>query len=412
MSSNFVMIPRELLDNLRYRRSSYVHILVHLWLKAKYAPDPSTFNGEPVILQRGQCVTGRDTISRETGIHPSTVKRELKWLELDQQISIRSCRTSSLITVINYDCDRHEKRPSDQQTANQRPATDQPSTTYINREAKSETETGNILYAPPTHSTSGSDGGNPDAKSVARHAAEIGVAPAVASEFHAYYEKHHWQTKNGTPIRNWKVALSSWDKRQKERDAAQKAATSVSATTPQVVATADTTTPQVAAEVAAKVETKPASQVPATVADEDDDGDDEYDKHIEAVLEDRKKNGPYDSALVYGKYIPTRDESRASRPSDGALIEPRFGAYMVDRKCTSYPTTIDKGIFIRYVRPNTPAFEAGLLTDDILLKVNGIEISDNDHFVEVAARYRRKPLALNILRDGQTIEKEVLLGQS
>ncbi len=274
MSSGYVKVYRSLLDHEIIRDSEALAVWLFLLLNATYKPYGSFFNGHWVILQPGQLITGRKSISEKTGVGESKVRRVLKRLKRAQQIDQQTSNTSSLITVLSWDRYQSSGQQADQPEASQRPTDGQPEATNNKSEVENkEPSMGSIYCASESvaHSTSGSDRGNPTSDAVARYAAENDVAPAVAAEFYAYYEALRWHTKKtGESITNWKRLLKSWVKRQEEqKEATLKAKVKADATTSQAPIIWGATS---------KVKTKPTRQVHEDDGDQDDYEDDDGDE--------------------------------------------------------------------------------------------------------------------------------------
>lgn len=85
-----------------YTDSHYVHLWLHLVLKANHSGKEFMFSGKMITLKRGQFVTGRKKIAQETGIQVSKVERILKWFETEQQIEQRTNMQNRIITILNY----------------------------------------------------------------------------------------------------------------------------------------------------------------------------------------------------------------------------------------------------------------------------------------------------------------------
>jgi hypothetical protein len=79
------------------------------------------FNNEEVSIKRGSLITGRHALSRETGIHESTIYRKLKVLEKVGFSHIKSNNKYSMITIYNYDaynCINYQGKQHIEQPAN------------------------------------------------------------------------------------------------------------------------------------------------------------------------------------------------------------------------------------------------------------------------------------------------------
>lgn len=96
------MLFRSLGEHPRYADSAYVHLWVHLLLKATHQPIKRIFGGEEIVLRPGELITSRDSISSQTGINPSKVERLLRMMVKSCQIEQRTSNTNRVITITNW----------------------------------------------------------------------------------------------------------------------------------------------------------------------------------------------------------------------------------------------------------------------------------------------------------------------
>jgi len=89
---------------------------------------------------------------------------------------------------------------------------------------------------------------------------------------------------------------------------------------------------------------------------------------------------------------------------------PRLGIYFEDltdelrKKVES-----NKGVYIIAVMKDSPAFNADLLKDDIIRKLNNTEIIDKKHFANLIAENKGQRIELEIFRNEKTIIKQIQL---
>ena len=102
-SSGWVRVFRSLTSKGYYKRSNYVHLWVHILLKANHKGSKFFWKGQEYTLKPGQFITGRNKLSEETGISPSTIERILKCFESEQQIGQRKTNGFRLISVTCWD---------------------------------------------------------------------------------------------------------------------------------------------------------------------------------------------------------------------------------------------------------------------------------------------------------------------
>ncbi len=85
-----------------YNKSQYVHLWVHLLLKANHAPKEFMWNNQIILVKEGQFITGRKELSKQTGISETTIERILSLLESEHQIGQQKTTKYRLITIINW----------------------------------------------------------------------------------------------------------------------------------------------------------------------------------------------------------------------------------------------------------------------------------------------------------------------
>jgi len=69
----------------------------------------------------------------------------------------------------------------------------------------------------------------------------------------------------------------------------------------------------------------------------------------------------------------------------------------------------NKGVQVRVVIKNSPAYDADILRGDILMSFNKVEVRDPDHFFALVDRARGKTVPVLLDRDGQQLKKDVTL---
>lgn len=102
MHHGWIKIHRKLKEKGFYQNSQYFHLWVHLLLSANHAAAEYMTNGHIIHIKEGQFLTGRELLSKETGIPASTIERILKMLENEQQIEQQKTSKYRLITIVNW----------------------------------------------------------------------------------------------------------------------------------------------------------------------------------------------------------------------------------------------------------------------------------------------------------------------
>jgi len=128
MHNGWIKLHRKLLEKGFYKKSTYVHLWVHLLLSANHATNEFMWNGSIILVKEGQLITGRDQLSKSTGIHRSSIERILKMLEIEQQIEQQKTTKYRLITIVNWD----SYQKADSITSNKRATSEQQASTNKN----------------------------------------------------------------------------------------------------------------------------------------------------------------------------------------------------------------------------------------------------------------------------------------
>jgi hypothetical protein len=102
MKQGYIKLFRKFSETSFYKDAHAVQLAIHLLLKANHAEQKMIFDDEEITIKRGQTVTGRFTLSGETGMNPSMVYRKLQTLKKVCFLDIKANNRYSLITIIKY----------------------------------------------------------------------------------------------------------------------------------------------------------------------------------------------------------------------------------------------------------------------------------------------------------------------
>ena len=108
-----------------YQKSEYVHLWIHLLIKANHKGKEYFMNNETIKIERGQLVTGRKKLSSETGISESKIQRILKCFESEQQIEQQTNSRNRIITILSYSEYQDSEHQIEQQANNKRTTSEQ-----------------------------------------------------------------------------------------------------------------------------------------------------------------------------------------------------------------------------------------------------------------------------------------------
>jgi predicted transcriptional regulator len=101
-NTGFIKVHRKLLQSSFYNRSQYVHLWLHLLLKANHAGKKIIWNNKEIELQPGQLITGRIKLETETGINQNTIQYILKFFENSNMIQQRNNSQNRIITIVSW----------------------------------------------------------------------------------------------------------------------------------------------------------------------------------------------------------------------------------------------------------------------------------------------------------------------
>jgi len=118
ISNGWVKIFRSIQDKSYYQKSEFVHLWVHILLKANHKEKEFWFNGGPMLCPRGSFVTGRKQLALETGINEHKVERILKVFESAQQIAQQKSNKNRVIKVLEYSSYQDDAQQNAQQMHN------------------------------------------------------------------------------------------------------------------------------------------------------------------------------------------------------------------------------------------------------------------------------------------------------
>lgn len=145
MHNGWIKLHRKLLEKGFYKKSTYVHLWVHLLLSANHAPNEFMWNGSIILVKEGQLITGRDQLSKVTGIHRSSIERILKMLEIEHQIEQQKTTKYRLITIVNWDSyQKIDSTPSNKRATSEQQASTNKNDKKIKNEKKDTAQSAEV----------------------------------------------------------------------------------------------------------------------------------------------------------------------------------------------------------------------------------------------------------------------------
>lgn len=116
VGKGFTLLHRKIQETEFYRKDSQaVHLWVHLIMSANYTDAAVKTEYGVIQLQRGQFITGRNTLATETGIEPNRIQYLLKKFKKLGMIETASPGKFTVITIAKYAEYQGEIVPEDSQ---------------------------------------------------------------------------------------------------------------------------------------------------------------------------------------------------------------------------------------------------------------------------------------------------------
>ena len=117
----WIKIHRQILDNpIICKDSDHLSVWIYLLLNATHKEIPALFKGEKIILQPGQLITGRKSMSEKLKIPESKIYRVINEYKSEQQIKQQTSNKNSLITILNWNKYQQSEQQNEQQMNNKR----------------------------------------------------------------------------------------------------------------------------------------------------------------------------------------------------------------------------------------------------------------------------------------------------
>ena len=200
MGVGWIKLYRKLEKWEWYLDSHMVHLFIHMMFKA----NRETKQWQGITIERGQFISGRKTLSTETGISEQTIRTCIKRLKSTNELTNKTTNKYTVFTVVNYDLyqskEEDNQQTNQQLTSNQPTTNQQPTTTKEYKEVKNKRNIGR--FTPPT------------CEQVFAYAKEANLN-VDAKAFVDYYASKGWVVGKA-PMKDWKAAARGWSSRQKK----------------------------------------------------------------------------------------------------------------------------------------------------------------------------------------------------
>ena len=99
----FALLHRKIMDVPFYKDAEAAHLWVHLLLRANHEQTLVSTDVGDVICERGEFITGRNTLAMETGLSADRVKSLLRKFQNLGMITTKSNNRFTVLKVVKYD---------------------------------------------------------------------------------------------------------------------------------------------------------------------------------------------------------------------------------------------------------------------------------------------------------------------
>lgn len=107
-----------------YTDPNCCHLAIHLMLKVNHSDKKIVFNKKEILVKRGEVITGREKLARETGLTERSIRTSLALLKNIGFLTIKPTNRYSIIQLQKYDEYQKTDQHVAQQTTSRRPADD------------------------------------------------------------------------------------------------------------------------------------------------------------------------------------------------------------------------------------------------------------------------------------------------
>jgi len=120
IDQGWITIHRKIKDSPFYKDSEAIHLWIHILLSANHKNNKFLIGNKMIDIPRGCILTGRKSLSAQTGINESKIQRLLKLFESEQQIEQQTFSKYRLISIVNYDSyQKDEQQKNSKRTASE-----------------------------------------------------------------------------------------------------------------------------------------------------------------------------------------------------------------------------------------------------------------------------------------------------
>lgn len=195
--TGYIKLHRSLLDWEWHDAPVTGWLFVNLLLMASHSS--TTWRG--IGIERGQLVTGRKSLSEQTGLSERQIRTALEHLQKTGEVTITPTNKFSLITIVQFEKFQAVEGKATIRTPAIPPADDQQSTTSEEcKKYKKYNSSRETRFTPPTI----------DEVRAYCMERQNGIDPQA---FVNYYDTSGWK-RGKTTIKDWRACVRTWERRE------------------------------------------------------------------------------------------------------------------------------------------------------------------------------------------------------
>ncbi len=205
---SFIKLQRQITQWEWYTDTNTKSLFIHLVLMAQHKD--TEWRG--ITLKRGQLLTGRLLLSKQTGLSEREIRTAINKLKTTNEIAVRTTNQFSVITVNNYNTYQEKKdvdRPAERPT--ERPTTDQRATTCKNVKNDKKKTLNTDSVKTPVFTI-------PEKRETADLFISKGSTNEEAGRFWYFYDSKGWMVGK-VKMTNWTSAAYRWISETKKQEA-------------------------------------------------------------------------------------------------------------------------------------------------------------------------------------------------
>jgi hypothetical protein len=224
--NGWIKLYRCLLDKPIWNKSTIEQkvVLITILLDVNHDTKEWEWKGEKFNILPGQTITSLENLALKAGVSIQNVRSALKRFEKFEFLTNESTKTGRLITVLNWgfyqgDFDTPNKAPNKELTkTQQRPNKDLTTNKNDKNDKNDKNEKNEFIFVnSPTKKFT-----PPTIEEVKNYILEKGYS-IDAEHFVAYYESNGWKVGKNK-MKDWRFAIVTWSKNEKQYKPAEKQA--------------------------------------------------------------------------------------------------------------------------------------------------------------------------------------------